>query len=241
MATDIIMDPKGEPEVIELTRPQSIMARRMAETKSTVPHFYLTAEVDMTSAVASRVRQKARTSDEAVRFSITDLIVKACAVALRQHPRINASYRDGKLYQYPRVNVGIAVAHDHVVIVPVIRDADSKTVTEIAERSTELAGRVLTRAITPSELTGGTFTVSNLGMYGIDSVIPVINSPEAAILGVGRIRKEPRIGATGEIEARSIMSLTLSCDHRAVSGADAAQFLETIRRQLQQPDGLIEP
>jgi pyruvate dehydrogenase E2 component (dihydrolipoamide acetyltransferase) len=166
--------------------------------------------------------------------SFNDLIVKAAALALREHPLANGTYRDGRFELHSRVNVGIAVAADHALVVPTIFDADLKSLGSVAAESRRLAERVRTGEVSPSELSGATFTVSNLGMFGMTAITPVINPPQAAILGVGAIR-ETLARADGAIVDRRLLTLTLSCDHRILYGADAAAFLSTIREQLEAP------
>src|SRR5215208_1599031 len=200
--------PKGEMREQELTRLQRTVSRRMAESKATAPDFALEVEIDM--------------------------IVRACAMALREHPRVNAAYRDGKFELYSRVNVGVAVAAQDALVVPTVFDADSKSLGEIARESRALAEKVRDGKITPPELSAGTFTVSNLGMYGIDRIVPVINPPQAAILGVGAMTPQPAV-VDGEVTVRTRMTLTLTCDHRILYGADAAEFLARIRERLENP------
>ena len=215
---------KGAVTTVELTRTQQVVARRMAESKATVPDFTLTVEVDMTDAIALRAQLKDVT-DPAPSFN--DLIVRASALALREVPRANGAYRDGRFELYSRVNVGIAVAAQDSLVVPTVFDADQQTVAQIAVTTRRLAERVRTGEVTPPELSGGTFTVSNLGMYGITQFTAVINPPQAAILAVGAI------------DSGSVMRMTLSCDHRILYGADAAQFLARIRELLEKPVALL--
>jgi pyruvate dehydrogenase E2 component (dihydrolipoamide acetyltransferase) len=215
----------------ELTRTQAVVARRMAESRATVPEFSLEVDVDMTAALELRGRLK-EIADPAP--SLNDIVVKACAVALRRHPRANGSYRDGRFELHANVNVGVAVAADDALVVPVVRDAAEKSLGAIAAETRALAARVRTREVTPSELSGGTFTVSNLGMYGIDRFEGIINVPQAAILCVGAIRERP-VAVDGEVVVRPMMTLTLACDHRIIYGADAAAFLVDVRGYLEQP------
>jgi pyruvate dehydrogenase E2 component (dihydrolipoamide acetyltransferase) len=166
--------------------------------------------------------------------SYNDMVVKACALALREYPRANGSYRDAKFELHSRVNVGVAVAATDALVVPTIFDADRKSLREIARESRALAERVRAGTVTPPELSGGTFTVSNLGMYGVTDFTAVINPPQAAILAVGALA--PRaVVREGELVVRNTMGVTLSCDHRILYGADAAQFLARIRELLEQP------
>jgi pyruvate dehydrogenase E2 component (dihydrolipoamide acetyltransferase) len=227
---------KGEVRVEELTRTQQVVARRMAEAKATIPHFTLEMEIDMEEAAAFREQLRTVAGDAAVP-SFNDMIVKACALALREHPRANASYRDGKFELYSRVNVGVAVAAQDALVVPTVFDADTKSLGEIARETRALAERVRSGEITPPELSGGTFTVSNLGMYGISNFTAVINPPQAAILAVGEVT--PRaVVRDGQVVARQTMGVTLGCDHRILYGADAARFLGRVRELLQAPVAL---
>jgi pyruvate dehydrogenase E2 component (dihydrolipoamide acetyltransferase) len=225
---------KGAVEYVELSKLQQTVARRMSESKATAPHFYLEAEVDVSLAVEARHRLKVAAVDGETVPSFNDLVVKACAQALREHPRANGAYRDGRLEFYSRVNIGIAVAAEDVLVVPTVFDADRKGLAAIAEESRLLAQRVREGTVTPPELAGGTFTVSNLGMYGIDSFSAIVNAPQAAILAVGSIAERPAV-RDGQIEVGQFLHLTLSCDHRILYGATAAEFLATVRRQLEEP------
>jgi pyruvate dehydrogenase E2 component (dihydrolipoamide acetyltransferase) len=227
---------KGDVAVVELTRTQQVVARRMAESKATIPEFTLVAEVDMERGVELRSKLKELAGEDGVTPSYNDMVVKACAVALRDHPRANGSYKDGKFELYSRVNVGVAVAAQDALVVPVIHDADQKSMGEIARDMRKLAARVRDGTVSPPELAGGTFTVSNLGMYGIDEFTAVINPPQAAILAVGAmVRKPVVVDDRGKIEARHRMRLALVCDHRILYGADAAEFLGRIRALLEEP------
>jgi pyruvate dehydrogenase E2 component (dihydrolipoamide acetyltransferase) len=224
---------RGEVEQQELTRLQRTVARRMAESKATAPDFVLTLEVDMEEAVALRAQLKAAAGDDPAP-SFNDFVIKASALALRDFPRANGAYRDGQFELYSRVNVGVAVAGQDALVVPTVFDADKKSLGAIAAEARRLAERVREGQITPPELSAGTFTVSNLGMYGIRRFVAVINPPQAAILAVGELTPRPVV-RDGEVVIRSIMELTLTCDHRILYGADAAQFLGRIREYLESP------
>jgi pyruvate dehydrogenase E2 component (dihydrolipoamide acetyltransferase) len=232
---------KGETTIVELTRTQQTIARRMAESKATIPDFALQAEIDMERCVALRAELKHLSPEEAPTYN--DMVVKACALALHEYPRANGSYRDGKLQLHSRVNVGVAVAADSedplggALVVPTVFDAALKSLGEIARETRALAERVRAGTITPPELGGGTFTVSNLGMYGVRSFTAIVNPPQAGILSVGAL--EPRaVVREGEIVARHTMAVTLACDHRVLYGADAARFLARVRRLLEEPAAL---
>jgi pyruvate dehydrogenase E2 component (dihydrolipoamide acetyltransferase) len=232
---------KGETTTVELTRTQRTIARRMAESKATIPEFTLTADVDMERCVALRAELKRLSHVDAPTYN--DMIVKACALALREYPRANGSYRDGRFELHERVNVGVAVAvaSDNptggALVVPTVFDADTKALGEVARETRALAERVRAGTVTPPELGGGTFTVSNLGMYGITSFTAIINPPQAAILAVGAVQPRPVLRKK-KIVARQTMSITLACDHRILYGADAAQFLGRVRELLEEPAAL---
>jgi pyruvate dehydrogenase E2 component (dihydrolipoamide acetyltransferase) len=228
---------KGDVEIQEPTRTQQLIARRMAESKATVPEFTLQADIDMEACVELRSQLKGLATDERPAPSYNDMVVKACAIALREFPRANGAYRDGHFELYSRVNVGVAVAAQDSLVVPTVFDADRKGLGEIARDTRALAERVRAGAVTPPELSGGTFTVSNLGMFGITNFTAVINPPQAAILAVGAMA--PRaVAREGRVVVRNVMSVTLACDHRILYGAPAAEFLGRIRALLEQPIGL---
>jgi len=228
---------KGDVETVELSKLQQTVSRRMAESKATAPHFYLTAEADMSRAFEARKRLKAGTAEDEVVPSFNDMIVKACAIALREFPRANGAYRDGRVEQYSRVNVGVAVAAQDALVVPTVFDADLKGLRQIATETRALAARVREGSITPPELSGGTFTVSNLGMFGVTSFSAVINPPQAAILAIGTIEEKPVV-RDGEITTAHLMAITLACDHRVLYGSDGAEFLARVRALLDEPLGL---
>jgi pyruvate dehydrogenase E2 component (dihydrolipoamide acetyltransferase) len=223
---------KGEVTAQELSRLQRTVARRMAESKATVPDFSLELDVDMTLCIELRERLKGQTEHAP---SFNDMVVKAAALALRNHPRVNGAYRDGRFEAYSRINVGIAVAASDALVVPVIHDADQKSLGEISRQARRLIERVRDGQVTPPEVSAGTFTVSNLGMYGVDRFTAIINPPQAAILTVGALKKKPAVDERGRVVARDQMTLTLSCDHRILYGADGAAFLAQVREVLEQP------
>jgi pyruvate dehydrogenase E2 component (dihydrolipoamide acetyltransferase) len=222
---------KGETTVRELTRVQALIARRMAETKATVPDFQVQTEVAINALLTLRGQLKAITERPP---SVNDFIVKAAALALREFPLANGSYRDGRFELHEHVNVGIAVAADDALVVPTVLDADTRSVSVIAAETRRLAAAVRDGTVTLPELAGATFTVSNLGMYGMTAIVPVINAPQAAILGVGSLRPVLAL-EDGEVRERQVMTLTLSCDHRILYGAEASSFLSRIRALLEQP------
>lgn len=238
---------KGETTTVELTRTQQTIARRMAESKATIPDFSIQMDVDMEECAKLRSELKRLShpdapvqpgsSGPAVVPTYNDMVVKACALALREHPRANGSYRDGRLQLHSRVNIGVAVAADDALVVPTVFDAEEKSLGEIARETRALAERVRAGTITPPELGGGTFTVSNLGMFGVKSFTAIVNPPQAAILSVGSIEQRAVV-RDGEVVVRHTMTLTLVCDHRILYGADAAQFLARVRELLETPSAL---
>ena len=223
---------RGEVRVIELTATQATIARRMVESATTVPVFTVTAEIDM--SLVAELRGGARGERDEVP-SLNDFVVKATAATLREFPRFNASYVEGRIEQYARVNVGIAVALEDALLVPVVFDADTKTLAEIASETRRLAEAARRRALRPEELADGTFTVSNLGMFGVRSFTAIVDVPQAAILALGGVRREPVEDGKGGVAFRDVMTATLSCDHRAVYGADGARFLSRLRELLERP------
>jgi pyruvate dehydrogenase E2 component (dihydrolipoamide acetyltransferase) len=214
-----------------LSQMRKTIARRLVDSKTTAPHFYLTAEVDVDAAL--ELRDRLVETGEA-RVSMNDLVLKASALALRKVPQANASFAGDAVVQHARVHVGLAVAVEDGLVTPVIRDADDKPLGQIGSEAHELAARARDRKLRLDEMTGGTFSVSNLGGYGIDHFAAIINPPEAAILAVGRVRKEPVV-REGKITVGHRMALTLSCDHRVIDGATGARLLQAIVALLEQP------
>jgi pyruvate dehydrogenase E2 component (dihydrolipoamide acetyltransferase) len=225
---------KGETTTRELNKLQQTIARRMAESKATAPHFYLTIEIDMGKAVEARAALKAAAKEGEVVPSFNDMVVKASAIALREFPKANGAYRDGRFEQYSRVNVGVAVAAEEALVVPTIFDADKKGLRRIAEDVRVVAAKVRDGSVTPPELSGGTFTVSNLGMYGIEVFDAVINMGQAAILSIGAIREAPAVRG-GEVVPAHLMKATIACDHRILYGAEGAELLARIKALLEEP------
>ncbi|HEU4703692.1 MAG TPA: dihydrolipoamide acetyltransferase family protein [Conexibacter sp.] len=228
---------KGATTVVPLSRVQQTIARRMAESKATIPEFTLQVDVDMGAASDLREQLRAAALDPLPSFN--DLLVKAAGLALRAHPRANGSYRDGAFELHERVNVGVAVAAPDALLVPTVFDADGRPLTEIARETRALAERARAGTLTPPELAAGTFTVSNLGMLGVDRFAGIVNPPQAAILCAGRIAPRALVGPDGAIAARPALTLTLVSDHRILYGADAAAFLAELRRLLEQPLTLL--
>ncbi len=226
---------KGEVRVEEPTRVQRLIARRMAEGSS-VPTFAVETEIDMT-AVTERRGSLAEAAESVP--SVNDFLVKAAALALREFPRLNASYTDRGFELYARVNVGIAVAGEDTLVVPTVFDADRKSLAEIAAETRRLAERARAGEITAAELEGGTFTVTNLGMLGVRRFLPIINPPQAAILAVGAVYPRPAVDDRGALVLLPSLSATLVCDHRIVYGAEAARFLSRVKELLEEPQALL--
>jgi len=219
----------------DTVKPLSLVRRtigqRMVAAKTSIPHFYLTADADVEAAVQFRERL-AHASD--ARVSMNDLVLKAAALGLRKVPQANASFGDGAIVQHGRVDIAMAVAIEDGVVTPVLRDVDGKTLDQVAREAHALAARARERKLRPDEMTGATFSVSNLGAYGVDHFAAIINPPEAAILAVGRVRKEPVV-QQGTIAIGHRMALTLSCDHRVLDGALGARLLQAVVAALEHP------
>jgi pyruvate dehydrogenase E2 component (dihydrolipoamide acetyltransferase) len=228
----------AEGEIRELTPMLKAVATRMAQSKQTVPHFYVESEIDMTRAMQLRAELNSGLADSGDKISVNDLIVRASALALIQHSQAHRSYVDGKHVYHAHANIGIAVALDDGLIVPVIVEADTKPVREISRETRDLAGRARTGKLKQREIEGATFSVSNLGMFDVANFEAIINPPESAIIAVGATVDRPLV-VDGEIAVRKIMRVTLSCDHRACSGADGAKLLQTIKQLLQAPSLLL--
>ena len=210
---------------------RKVIAKRLSESLFTAPHFYLTMEINMDKAIEARVKLNELSP---VKLSFNDLVLKSAAVALRQHPAVNSSWLGDKIRQNKLINIGVAVAVDEGLLVPVIRNADQKGLSQIATEVKELAGKAKSKKLQPAEWEGSTFTISNLGMFGIDEFTAIINPPDACILAVGGIKQTP-IVKDGQIVVGNIMKVTLSCDHRVVDGATGAAFLQTLKGLLEDP------
>lgn len=223
---------KGAVRILELTSTQSTIARRMVESATTIPFFTVSADVDMSQI--AEMRRGAREEGDDVP-TLNDFVVKAAARVLREFPRFNASYVGGKVECYSRINVGVAVATDDALLVPVVFDADEKSLVQIAADTRRLADAARRRALEPDDLHHGTFTVSNLGMFGVRSFTAIIDLPQVAILAVGSVRRAPVEDGPDRVVFRDLMTVTLTCDHRVVYGADGAQFLSRLRELLGQP------
>ena len=228
-------EPEGDYEDVPASQMRKVIARRLGESKFSAPHFYLTMEICMDKLIATRKQVKELTD---TKISFNDFVVKATAKALTEHKAINSSWLGDRIRYYNYVNIGVAVAMDEGLVVPVVRGADTKALSQIATEIRELAGKARERKLTPDEMTGNTFTISNLGMFGIDEFTAIINPPDACILAVGAIK--PRlVMVDGEVKESNFMKVTLSCDHRVVDGASGSQFLQTLKAILEEPMRLI--
>jgi pyruvate dehydrogenase E2 component (dihydrolipoamide acetyltransferase) len=223
---------KGDVRIQELTPTQATIARRMVESATTVPVFTVSGDIDVSLIAALRAGAREEGGDIP---SVNDFVVKAAALALREAPRFNASYVDGKIELYSRVNVGVAVATDDALLVPVVFDADQKSLVQIGAETRRLADAARRRALGPDEMRHGTFTVSNLGMFGVRSFTAIIDPPQTAILAVGGARREPFEAGLDRVAFRDVMTVTLACDHRVVYGADGARFLSRLGELLERP------
>jgi pyruvate dehydrogenase E2 component (dihydrolipoamide acetyltransferase) len=210
------------------------IARRLTESKQNVPHFYLTIDVDAGPLARLRAQLNEGEGDKATKISVNDLIVKAAATALARVPECNAQFSDAGILVHKRVDVSVAVAVPDGLVTPVVRDADKKSLGAIAREIRDLATRARAKKLKPEEMTDGTFSISNLGMFGIDTFAAVINPPEGAILAVGQVRDEPVVEG-GAVVAGKRLGMTLSCDHRVVDGAVGAAFLAELRSLLEHP------
>ncbi|MBK9263798.1 MAG: 2-oxo acid dehydrogenase subunit E2 [Polyangiaceae bacterium] len=232
------------PEVRPLSMMRKAIARRLTESKQTVPHFYLTIDIDAAPLAALREQMNADLAASAEKghdppkISINDLLVKACAIALRRVPECNAQFTPESILIHRRVDISVAVAVPDGLVTPVVRDADKKTVAAIAAEVRDLAGRARNKKLRPEEMLNGTFSISNLGMYGIDEFSAVINPPEGAILAVGQVRSEPVVQGDKVVPGKK-MAMTLSCDHRVVDGAVGATFLKALRSLLEHPTQIL--
>lgn len=215
---------------VPVTQMRKVIARRLGESKFTAPHFYLTVEINMDAATQARVDLKKND----IRVSFNDFVVKASAMALKKHPMINSSWHGDKITVHPHVNIGVAVAVPDGLLVPVINNADQKTMTYINQEVRTLAGKAKDKKLQPAEMSGNTFTISNLGMFGIEEFTAIINGPDSCILAVGSIIQKP-IVKDGQIVVGNMMKVTLSCDHRTVDGASGAMFLQTLKGMLENP------
>ncbi|MEA2761262.1 MAG: hypothetical protein QOD47_546 [Gemmatimonadaceae bacterium] len=227
---------EGDFKDIPLTQIRKTIARRLAESSGPVPTFFLTSEYDATRA--SELRTQLAEMGDQYKASFNDIVIKAVALALAEHPEVNAHWLNDKIRQFNRIHVAMAVAVEDGLITPVLFDADRLSLWEISAKARDLAKRARERKLMPEEYTGATFTVSNLGMFGIDQFTAIINPPEAGILAIGGVEEKPVV-VNGALEVRQRMRVTMSCDHRAVDGATGAKFLQTVRRYMENPLSLV--
>jgi len=224
---------------VPLSQIRKTIARRLAQSIGPIPTFYLTSEIDMERVWEAReALNTGQRGGQEIKVSFNDIVIKAVAMSLRQHPACNAWWQDDHIRYWNEVHVSMAVAVEEGLITPVIRHADQKGLQEIAHEAKDLAGRARERRLRPEEYTGGTFSVSNLGMLDIDEFTAVINPPEAGILAVGRMVQKP-VAEADRVALRRRMRITMSCDHRVIDGATGAQFLQTLKRMLENPLALV--
>jgi len=214
---------------------RKVIAKRLAESLFTAPHFYLTVSIDMDNAMAARTAINAVAP---VKVSFNDIVIKAVAVALKKHPAVNSSWGGDKIRFNEHTNIGVAMAVEDGLLVPVVRFADGKSLSHISAEVKDFGGKAKAKKLQPSDWEGSTFTVSNLGMFGIDEFTSIINSPDGAILSVGAIQQVPVV-KNGAVVPGNVMKLTLGCDHRVVDGATGAQFLQTLKGLLEEPIRLL--
>ena len=242
LASGPLLDAKRGSEQIPFTNVRRVIARRLGDSARTVPHFYATAVADAEALVQLRrdLNEQLLATGRA-KVSVNDLLIRACALALREHPLVNASYvsdASTTMLVHHRINIGVAVASVNGLVVPVITDADQKSVSQLGAETKQLATQAGTKGLSLDQMSGGTFTISNLGMYGIEEFTAIINPPESAILAVGATKREP-VGVDDEIVLRHRLRYTLSADHRIIDGALAAEFLQTLTRLIESPLSLI--
>ena len=233
LSTSALYTPVGEEifEEVKNSQMRKVIAKRLGESKFMAPHYYLTIELNMDSAISARA---AINSEPNVKISFNDMVVKASAMALRQHPKVNSHWTDTATLIAKHIHIGVAVAVDDGLLVPVLKFADQMTYSQIGTNVKDLAGKARNKKLTPAEMEGSTFTVSNLGMFGIKEFTSIINQPNSAILSVGAIVQKP-IVKDGQIVVGNTMTVTLACDHRTVDGATGASFLQTFRKYVENP------
>ena len=228
----------SEAERVKLSRVQLLIARRLTESKQTIPHFYVSSEIDMTDMLVMRQTLNANIGEEGVKVTVNDLIVKACALALEKFPEVNSSLKEDHFVRYKQIHVGIAVDAPTGLVVPVIRDANTKGVRSIAREAKALIAKARNNKLAPVDLEGGTFSVSNLGMMDASQFVAVINPPQSAILAVAATRKQ-FVPVDGQPLIRDLMTVTMSADHRILSGATVAHFLQEVKQLLQNPYSVL--
>jgi pyruvate dehydrogenase E2 component (dihydrolipoamide acetyltransferase) len=229
-AQPIVQGQEGHTD-INVSQMRKVIAKRLGESKFGAPHFYLTMEINMDNAMAARAQMNEVSE---VKISFNDMVVKATAMALRKHPAVNASWMGDYIRQYRHIHIGVAVAIEDGLIVPVVRFADQKSLSQISAETKELSGKARNKKLQPNEFTGNTFTISNLGMMDIEEFTAIINPPDSAIMAVGRI-KEVVVRKGDGFGVSNVMKITLSCDHRSVDGAVGASFLQTFKKYMENP------
>jgi len=225
-------------EDLKVSQMRKTISRRLSESLGPVPHFFLTVGVDMVRAIEARARINTLLKERGEKISLNDLVVRAVAAALRQHQEVNAAWHGDHIRRYARVHIGVAVAVEDGLITPVIRDAHTKGVAQVAREIRELAGRAREKRLKPEEYTGATFSISNLGMFGIHEFTAVVNPPEAGIVAVGQVEEVP-VAMDGQVVVRPRMKVTMGCDHRVVDGATGARFLQTLKAMLEEPATIL--
>ena len=237
-AAPAVADSASDYQDVPLSQMRKTIARRLVESIGPVPHFFLTIQVDMTRTVAARARINETLAERGEKVSLNDMIIRAAGAALVQHPAVNAHWKGDSVRRFRRAHIGVAVAVEDGLITPVIRDAHAKGIAQIAREVKEMAGRAREKKLKPEEYTGATFSISNLGMFGIHEFTAVINPPEAAILAVGGIEETPVV-EDGALTTRPMMRVTMSCDHRTIDGATGSRFLQTLRAMLEDPVAIL--
>jgi len=229
--------PSGTVSFIDepISQMRKTIARRLAESKFTAPHFYLTLDIDMDAAIATR---KSLNSLDGVKVSFNDMVIKAVAMALRKHPAVNSAWMGDFIRRNEHVNIGVAVAVEDGLLVPVVRFADGKGLTQISAEVRDYAQKAKDKKLQPADWEGNTFTISNLGMFGIESFTAIVNPPDACILAIGGIKEVPVV-KNGQVVPGNVMKVTLSCDHRVVDGASGAAFLQTFKTYMEQPAAML--
>lgn len=222
--------------VVKLSAMRKMIAARMTEAKQTIPHFRLGIEIEVDTL--QRLRKELQAREPAAKLSLNDLLIKACAQSLMEHPAVNIQWVEGEIHQYRAADISVVMALEGGLSTPIVRGAQSKTVWEISREVKELAARAARNALKINEILGGTFSISNLGMFGIDEFDAIVNPPQCAILAVGRAKPQVVAMENGETRVATVMRATLSCDHRAIDGAAGARFLVTLRHKLEQPEGV---
>ena len=233
---EVPVPPAADAVELDPGRMWQVMARRLTESWQNVPHFYLSRTVDATQLLAWRDALRRQGRED---ITVSDLLLRITAASLREHPRLNASWREGRIHQHPQVNIGMAVAVEDGLLVPVFHDADTLSLSELADRRRHLVQAARAGRLTLPEMTGGTFSITNLGMFGVEEFKAIVNPPEAAILAIGAIR-DAVVAIQGEPAVRPVFNLTLSCDHRAVDGALAARFMATLHERMETPMLLLD-